>query len=193
MPDMSHGFVGRMREVLDTSAVLIGADIDERYYHDLAGNVAAKPLAVVRPRTTEQVSGLLRLCHQEKVPVTTQGGMTGLVRGGLPNTNEIVLSTERMSAIEEVDTSAGVAVAQAGALLQRIQERVEEEDHIFPLDLGARGSCTFGGNISTNAGGNRVIRYGITRDLILGLEVVTANGTVLHGCENTSRITLGST
>ncbi|WFU62532.1 FAD-binding oxidoreductase [Bradyrhizobium brasilense] len=178
---MSHGFVSRMREVLDSTSVLTGADIDERYYQDLAGNVVAKPLAVVRPGTTEQVSRLLCLCNQAKVPVTTQGGLTGLVRGGLPNTNEIVLSMERMNAVEEVNTSAGVAVAQSGALLQRIQERVEQEDHIFPLDLGARGSCTIGGNISTNAGGNRVIRYGMTRDLILGLEVVTANGTVLHG------------
>ncbi|WP_439367446.1 FAD-binding oxidoreductase [Bradyrhizobium sp. DASA03005] len=178
---MSHRFIDRLHEVLDTSSVLTGADIDERYYHDLAGRTVAKPRAVVRPRTTEQVSDLLRLCHHEKVPVTTQGGMTGLVCGALPNANEIVLSMERMNAVEEVDTSAGVAIAQAGALLQRIQERVEQEDHMFPLDLGARGSCTIGGNISTNAGGNRVVRYGMTRDLILGLEVVTANGTILLG------------
>ncbi|WP_161495161.1 FAD-binding oxidoreductase [Bradyrhizobium canariense] len=167
--------------MLDSSSVLTGAAIDERYYHDLAGKALAKPRAVVRPRTTEQVSDFLRLCHHEKVSVTTQGGMTGLVRGALPNAKEVVLSTERMNAVEEVNTSAGVAIAQAGAPLQRIQERVEQEGHTFPLDLAERGSCTIGGNISTNAGGNRVIRYGMTRDLILGLEVVTADGTVLHG------------
>ncbi|MGY4408118.1 FAD-binding oxidoreductase [Bradyrhizobium sp. USDA 3315] len=178
---MSRGIIDHLREVLDNSSVLTGTDIDARYYHDLAGKAVAKPRAVVRPRTTEQVSDLLRLCHQKKVPLTTQGGMTGLVRGALPNANEIVLSMERLNAIEEVDTSARVVIAQAGTPLQSIQERVEQEGHIFPLDLGARGSCTIGGNISTNAGGNRVIRYGMTRDLILGLEVVIADGTVLHG------------
>jgi FAD/FMN-containing dehydrogenase len=161
--------------------VLSGAAIDARYHHDLAGNPAPRPRAVVRPKTTEDVSALLRLCHRAKVPVTTQGGMTGLVRGALPNADEIVLSMERMNAVEEVDISAGVAIAQAGTPLQKLQERVEQHGLMFPLDLGARGSCTIGGNISTNAGGNRVIRYGMTRELILGLEVVTADGTVLKG------------
>jgi FAD/FMN-containing dehydrogenase len=178
MPD---GFIDELRGALEKGSVLTGADIDARYHHDMAGNPVAKPRAVVRPKTTEDVSALLRLCHRERVPVTTQGGMTGLVRAALPNANEIVLSMERMNAVEEVDTSGGVAIAQAGAPLQKIQERVEQDGFMFPLDLGARGSCTIGGNISTNAGGNRVIRYGMTRDLILGLEVVTADGTVLKG------------
>src|SRR6202012_4258416 len=90
-------------------------------------------------------------------------------------------STERMSAIEEVDTGGGVGITQTGVPLQRLQERVGEDGFMFPLDLGARGSCSIGGNISTNAGGNRVIRYGMTRDLVLGLEVVRADGTVLNG------------
>lgn len=178
---MSNRFIGELREALDNGSLLTGPDIDSRYYHDMAGKSVAKPRAVVRPRTTEQVSALLRLCNRDKVPVATQGGMTGLVRGALPNANEIVLSMERMNAVEEVDVSAGAAIAQAGAPLQKIQERVEQDGYVFPLDLGARGSCTIGGNISTNAGGNRVIRYGMTRDLILGLEVVTADGTVLQG------------
>ncbi|UPJ79406.1 FAD-binding oxidoreductase [Bradyrhizobium sp. 183] len=178
MPDW---FIGELRKVFDKSSVLTDTDIEPRYYHDLAGQPVDKPRAVVRPRTTEQVSAFLRLCHRERVPVATQGGMTGLVRGALPNSSEIVLSMERMNAVEEVDTLAGTAVAQAGAPLQKIHERVEQEGYMFPIDLGARGSCTIGGNVSTNAGGNRVIRYGMTRDLILGLEVVTADGIVLQG------------
>ncbi|MCC8969172.1 FAD-binding oxidoreductase [Bradyrhizobium brasilense] len=178
---MTEGFIDRLCEALGKGSVLTGTHIDTRYYHDLAGKPVAQPRAVVRPRTTEEVSALLRLCHREKVPVTTQGGMTGVVRGGLPNANEIVLSMELMNAVEEVDTSSGAAIVQAGAPLQKVHERVEQEGYMFPLDLGARGSCTIGGNISTNAGGNRVIRYGMTRDLILGLEVVTADGTVLQG------------
>jgi FAD/FMN-containing dehydrogenase len=178
---MSDRFIDELRGALDKNAVLTGAEIDARYYHDMAGKPVPQPRAVVRPKSTEEVAALLRLCHREKVPVTTQGGMTGLVRGALPNAGEIVLSMERMNAVEEVDVSTGVAIAQAGAPLQKIQERVEQDGFIFPLDLGSRGSCTIGGNISTNAGGNRVIRYGMTRDLILGLEVVTADGTVLKG------------
>ncbi len=178
---MSDRFIDELRHALDAGSVLTGADIEARYHHDLAGQPVEKPRAVVRPRTTDDVAALLRLCNRAKVPVTTQGGMTGLVRGALPNAGEIVLSMERMNAVEEVDTSTGVAIAQAGCPLQKIQERVEQDGYMFPLDLGARGSCTIGGNISTNAGGNRVIRYGMTRDLVLGLEVVTADGTVLRG------------
>lgn len=179
--DMSGSFVNQLCEALGKDSVLTGTDIGARYYHDLAGKPAAQPRAVVRPRTTEAVSALLRFCYREKVPVTTQGGMTGVVRGALPNADEIVLSMELMNAVEEIDVSSGAAIAQAGTPLQKIQERVEQEGYMFPLDLSARGSCTIGGNISTNAGGNRVIRYGMTRDLILGLEVVTADGTVLQG------------
>jgi FAD/FMN-containing dehydrogenase len=178
---MADGFIDQLRGTLGSGAVQSGADIDARYFHDMAGRPVDKPRAVVRPKSTDEVSALLKLCHREKVPVTTQGGMTGLVRGGLPNANEIVLSMELMNKVEEVDTSTGVAIAQAGTPLQKIQERVEQDGFMFPLDLGSRGSCTIGGNISTNAGGNRVIRYGMTRDMVLGLEVVTADGTVLKG------------
>ena len=94
---MSEGFIDELRNALDKGAVLSGDDIDARYHHDIAGNPVPKPRAVVRPRTTEDVSALLRLCHREGVPVTTQGGMTGLVRAALPNANEIVLSMERMN------------------------------------------------------------------------------------------------
>jgi FAD/FMN-containing dehydrogenase len=170
-----------LRAAFDAATVLSGADIDARYHTDMAGIPVAPPLAVVRPRTTEEVSQFLRLCHQAHVPVTTQGGMTGLVRATMPMPGEIVLSTERMNAIEEIDTDGGVVITQTGVPLQRLQERVGQQGFMFPLDLGARGSCTIGGNISTNAGGNRVIRYGMTRDLVLGLEAVLADGTVLKG------------
>jgi FAD/FMN-containing dehydrogenase len=170
-----------LRAAFDATTVLTGADIDARYHTDMAGIRVAPPLAVMRPRSTEDVSKFLKLCHQARVGVTTQGGMTGLVGATMPLSGEIVLSMERMNAIEEVDTGGGVVVTQTGVPLQRLQERVGDDGFMFPLDLGARGSCTIGGNISTNAGGNRVIRYGMTRDLVLGLEAVLADGTVLKG------------
>jgi len=173
--------IDQLRAEFDATTILTGADIGARYHTDMAGVVVDLPVAVARPRTTEDVSRILKLCHAARVPVTTQGGMTGLVRATMPEPNEIVLSMERMNAIEEVDAGGGVVIAQAGVPLQRLQERVEQDGFMFPLDLGARGSCTIGGNISTNAGGNRVIRYGMTRDLVLGLEAVLADGTVLKG------------
>lgn len=178
---MMDSVIDELRRVLDANAVLTGDAIDARYFHDLAGKPVPTPRAVVRPKNTDDVSTLLKICHREKIPVTMQGGMTGLVRGGLPQDGEIVLSLERMNAIEEVDVSTGVAIVQSGTPLQKIQERVEQDGFMFPLDLGSRGSCTIGGNISTNAGGNRVIRYGMTRDMVLGLEVVMADGAVLQG------------
>lgn len=178
---MTAAIIDELRSMFDTTTVLTGSDIDARYHTDMAGIPVPPPLAVMRPRSTEDVSKFLRLCHLAKVPVTTQGGMTGLVRATMPQAGEIVLSMERMNAIEEVDTGGGVVITQTGVPLQRLQERVGQDGFMFPLDLGARGSCTIGGNISTNAGGNRVIRYGMTRDLVLGLEAVLADGTILKG------------
>jgi FAD/FMN-containing dehydrogenase len=178
---VSTAIIDDLRAAFDATTVLTGADIDARYHTDMAGLPVAPPPAVMRPRSTEDVSKFLKLCHQARVGVTTQGGMTGLVRATMPLSGEIVLSMERMNAIEEVDTGGGVVITQTGVALQRLQERVGESGFMFPLDLGARGSCTIGGNISTNAGGNRVIRYGMTRDLVLGLEAVLADGTILKG------------
>ena len=178
---MQATIIDDLRAAFDATTVLTGSDIDARYHTDMAGVAVAPPIAVMRPRTTEDVSRFLSMCHRARVPVTTQGGMTGLVRATMPMAGEIVLSIERMNAIEEIDTGGGVVITQAGVPLQRLQERVEQAGFMFPLDLGARGTCTIGGNISTNAGGNRVIRYGMTRDLVLGLEAVLADGTILKG------------
>ncbi len=135
--------------------------------------------AVVRPASTEEVSAVLRLCHAADQPVVVQGGLTGLVEGAVPTSEELALSLERLTDIEEVDVLGRTMTVQAGVPLQTIQERARQSDLFFPLDMGARGSCTIGGNVSTNAGGNRVIRYGMARALILGLEVVLADGTIL--------------
>jgi len=119
------------------------------------------------------------ICHAGRQPVVTQGGLTGCVNGAVSAPDEIILSLERMKAIEAVDASTGTAIVQAGVILQSLQERADGEGLLFPLDLGARGSCTIGGNIATNAGGISVLRYGMMRNLVLGLEVVTADGSVL--------------
>ncbi len=136
------------------------------------------PRAVLRPSSTEEVSRVLRLCHRAKIAVVPWGGKTGLVEGTFAD-KAIALSLERMNRVIDVDKMGATATVEAGCPLQLLCERVEEEGLFFPLDLGARGSATIGGNISTNAGGNRVLRYGMMRDMVLGLEVVLADGTIV--------------
>jgi FAD/FMN-containing dehydrogenase len=122
---------------------------------------------------------VLSACHEAGQPVVPMGGLTGLVQGSVAGQGEIGLSLERMNRIESVDALGRTMLVEAGATLQQIQEAAEREGLMFPLDLGARGSASIGGNASTNAGGNRVIRYGMMRDMVLGLEAVLADGTVI--------------
>ena len=170
-----------LRQALGERGFLGASQVEERYRMDAVGRAGEPPLAVLRPANTQEVSRALAICNAAGIPVTTQGGRTGLVLGQLPQPGEIVLSMERMAAIESVDADSAMATVQAGVVLQALQEELDALGLVFPLDLGARGSCTIGGNISTNAGGNRVIRYGMTRELVVGLEVVLADGTVLDG------------
>ena len=135
--------------------------------------------ALVRPASTAEVAAVLRWCHAHGVSVVPQGGLSGLVHGADAGATEVILSLERMRQIEAIDPLQRTATVQAGVVLQTLQEAVAEHGLAFPLDLGARGSATLGGMAATNAGGNRVIRYGMTRDMVLGLEVVLADGTVV--------------
>ncbi len=135
--------------------------------------------ALALPEATAEVSALLRACHGAGQPVITQGGLTNCVAAVEPTLDDVVISTERMAGILEIDRVGGTAVVEAGAVLQDVQEAMASEGLYFPLDLGARGSCTIGGNIATNAGGINVLRYGMMRNLVLGLETVLADGTVI--------------
>jgi len=136
------------------------------------------PVAVVYPRSTDEVSAVLKIAQRLRAPVTPWGGKTGLA-GGAEADGAIALSLEKMNAIEEIDTASATMTVQAGCILQVACEAAEAEGLLLPLDLGARGSATIGGNISTNAGGNRVVRYGMMRDMVLGLEAVLADGTIV--------------
>jgi FAD/FMN-containing dehydrogenase len=135
--------------------------------------------AIVRPGSTEEVSKVLKLCHAEGQTIVTHGGLTGLVGGARAFKDDIVLSLERMNGIEAVDIVNRTVTVEAGAVLQKVHEAAEDAGLLFPLDFGARGSATIGGNIATNAGGNSVIRYGMTREQLLGVEAVLADGTII--------------
>jgi FAD/FMN-containing dehydrogenase len=175
-----------LERIVGPAGVLRGAEIGPRYTQDLWGGdrqaaTRSGPWLVVRPASTREVAEVLRACHDAGQPVVPQGGMTGLVSAGVPADRELVLSLERMNAIESIDAASSTMTVQAGAVLQDVQERAEAEGLLFPLDLGARGSCTIGGCVSTNAGGNRVLLHGMTRELVLGVEAVLADGTVVDG------------
>jgi FAD/FMN-containing dehydrogenase len=157
-------------------------DVEERYWSDwlMRAGPEDAPLALVRPKTTEHVSRILALCNEHRIPVVPQGGLTGLTGAATPSRGAVLISMERMGTVLEADPISHTIVAEAGAPLQRIQEAAEAEGLFFPLDIGSRGSCQIGGNLSTNAGGNRVLRYGMARDLVLGIEAVLADGTIIH-------------
>ena len=168
--------IAKLKVALGPSAVLEGAEAAEKAQG--GWSKLGTPRVVLRPASTEDVSKALALCHAAGEGVVPWGGKTGLVEGGEAE-GHIALSLDRMNKIEEIDVAAGTATVQAGCVLQALCDAVDAKGALFPLDLGARGSATIGGNISTNAGGNRVIRYGMMRDMVLGLEAVLADGTVM--------------
>lgn len=170
-----------LRAAVGGDAVLAGADIPARHLRDwvVAAGPENAPLALILPRTTEEVSRLLACCSRLGVPVVPQGGLTGLSGGATPVRGCVLLSLQRMQGVDELDAETGIMTVRAGTLLQQVQEAADEAGWMFPLDIGARGSCSIGGNAATNAGGNRVLRYGMMRDLVLGLEAVLPDGTVL--------------
>jgi FAD/FMN-containing dehydrogenase len=141
-----------------------------------------KAAMVLKPANTEEVAKILALADKTKTMIVPQGGNTGLVGGQTPfDKNAIVVSTTRMNKIREVDANANTMTVESGVILQNAQEAAAKAERLFPLSLGAEGSCTIGGNLSTNAGGTQVLAYGNARDLVLGLEVVLAGGKVLRG------------
>ena len=170
--------LAKITEIVGESGVLTGEAVRERVAV-WGTNQPMEAKAIVRPSMADEVSAVLKLCHAEGQAVVPQGGMTGLVRGGMPNQQEIALSMERMNKIIEIDYDTATMTVETGVTLQTAQEAADAHGLMLPLDLGARGSATIGGNLSTNAGGNRVIRYGMMRDMVLGLEAVLADGTML--------------
>jgi FAD/FMN-containing dehydrogenase len=146
------------------------------------GELGATPL-VLRPGSTVQVAKLVRICAETETPIVPQGGNTGLTGAGLPHAGggEVVLSTGRLNRIRDVDPLNDTITVEAGVTMETVQNAAKEADRFFPLSIGSRGSCQIGGNISTNAGGIHVVRYGNARALVLGLEVVTGDGEVWDG------------
>jgi FAD/FMN-containing dehydrogenase len=176
-------FLEQCRELVGSDHVLVGDADMAPYLSDWRGRFTGRARAVLRPLEPQQVAALVRLCAAHHVPVVPQGGRTGLVIGSVPDDSgrAVVLSLRRLNRIRAVDPVNRTMTVDAGCILHDIQQAAAKAGMLFPLSLAAEGSCTIGGNLATNAGGTGVLRYGNTRELCLGLEVVTAAGQLWDG------------
>lgn len=176
---MKDGLITALQKILSPDHIITGASLDERYSHIWKMNEGLQARALLIPQNTQELSGIMKICNGMKQNVVIHGGLTNLVGGTESVPSDIVISMEAFRQIEEIDSSSRSMTVQAGVTLQEIQEEARAHDLLFPLNFGAKGSAQIGGIISTNAGGLRVFRFGMTRNLVLGLEVVLADGTVI--------------
>ncbi|PYH92790.1 actin interacting protein 2 [Aspergillus ellipticus CBS 707.79] len=183
--EISSEDVTFFKELLGSqSAVIDGVTTDatddiEPFNSDWMRKYRGHTRLVLKPQSTEEVSSILKYCNEKKLAVVPQGGNTGLVGGSVPVFDEIVINTGRMNQIRSFDEASGVLVVDAGVILEVADQYLAERKHLFPLDLGAKGSCHIGGNVATNAGGLRLLRYGSLHGNVLGVEAVLADGTVV--------------
>jgi FAD/FMN-containing dehydrogenase len=181
--DASASLIARLHAVVGDAGLVTDAEAQTPYVNDWLGKWHGKTPVVVRPRDTEQTAAVMRICHETRTPVVTQGGNTGMSGGATPDASgaQIILSTTRMNAIRKLDLTNNTVTVEAGVLLASVHTAAQEHGRFFPLSLGSEGSCTIGGNLATNAGGIAVLRYGNTRDLVLGIEAVLPDGRIWNG------------
>ena len=186
---MNVGSPARTEAIAALDAVLPGGGLltaDEdlaRFSQDWSGDHYGRPLAGALPRSAQEAATVMRLCSERRIPVVPQGGLTGLVGAAVaaPGGGELVISLDRLNAVRMVDPIDFAMIVEAGCILENAKKAAEEEDCLLPITFGAQGSCRIGGNVATNAGGINVLRYGMTRDLVLGLEVVLSDGRIWNG------------
>jgi FAD/FMN-containing dehydrogenase len=179
-------FLSRARALLDANDILTGEDVSSRSSDPLK-IVETRAQAILRPRNTSQIVAIMRLASKCGQTIVLHGGRTGVSGGAYAESSDVVISLERMNAIEDIDTVNHTIVAQAGVTLQQLQDAAAEHGMYYPVDLGARGTATVGGMIATNAGGNRTLRWGMTRDRVLGLEVILPMASSFPRCIAWSR------
>ncbi|KAF8898579.1 FAD-binding domain-containing protein [Infundibulicybe gibba] len=178
--------IAHFAKILAPSSVLstlppvsIHADELDHYNNDWMGKYSGKATTVLKPKTPQEVSEIVKWCNEKRIGIVPQGGNTGLVGGSVPIRDEVIVSLANMNKVRSFDPISGILVADAGCILQSLTDYVAPHNHIMPIDLGAKGSCQIGGNVATNAGGLRLLRYGSLHGTVLGLEVVLPDGTIL--------------
>jgi D-lactate dehydrogenase (cytochrome) len=181
VPPLPPELIARFRAIVGDKYALTDASDIAPYVTEERGLFHGRSPLVLRPGSTAEVSAICRLATEHRIALVPQGGNTGLVGGQTPHNGEVVVSTRRLDKIRDVDTASNTMTCEAGVVLQVAQQKASEADRLFPLSLGAEGSCTIGGNLSTNAGGTAALAYGVAREMTLGLEVVLADGRILNG------------
>ena len=166
-------------EVLDNSSVLIGDSLKSRFYHVWKTDIQLESLCLLLPRTTDEVSSIVKICNDNNQELIIHGGLTNLVGSTISNKTQVVISLEKMNRIIEVDESAKTITCESGVIIEDIINAVKDKNLLLPLNFGARGSAQIGGAVSTNAGGLRVFKYGMTRNLVMGIEAVLPDGTII--------------
>ena len=166
-------------EVLDNSSVLIGDSLKSRFYHIWKTDIQLESLCLLLPRTTDEVSSIVKICNDNNQEIIIHGGLTNLVGSTISNKTQVVISLEKMNKVIEVDESAKTITCESGVIIEDIINTVKDKNLLLPLNFGARGSAQIGGAVSTNAGGLRVFKYGMTRNLVMGIEAVLPDGTII--------------
>jgi FAD/FMN-containing dehydrogenase len=166
-------------EVLDDSSVLIGESLKSRFYHIWKTDIQLESLCLLLPRTTDEVSSIVKICNDNNQEIIVHGGLTNLVGSTISSKTQVVISLEKMNRVIEVDESAKTITCESGVIIEDIINTVKDKNLLLPLNFGARGSAQIGGAVSTNAGGLRVFKYGMTRNLVMGIEAVLPDGTVI--------------
>src|SRR3974390_1672739 len=179
-PPLSDELIAEFRKIVGDKYALTDAAEIAPYLTEERDLFHGRSPLVLRPRSTTEVSAICALANEHRIALVPQGGNTGLVGGQTPHNGEVVISMRRMDKIRDVDTASNTMTCEAGVILQVAQQRAAEVDRLFPLSLGAEGSCTIGGNLSTNAGGTTALAYGVAREMALGVEVVLADGRILN-------------
>jgi FAD/FMN-containing dehydrogenase len=182
-PDSSGDLIARLESVVGPKGLVTDPADMEPHLHDRRERYRARARCVVKPARTEEVAEVVRVCAAARVPIVPQGGNTGLVAGGIPDEGgrAVVVNLARMNRVRGLDPVNDTITVEAGCILHNVQAAAEAAERLFPLSLGAEGSCQIGGNLSTNAGGIQVLRYGTARELVLGLEVVLPDGRIWDG------------
>ena len=175
----NNNIISLFETILDKSSILKGEDLKSRFYHIWKTDIPLESICLLLPKNTNQVSSILKICNNYNQEVIIHGGLTNLVGATKSNDNQVVISLEKMKNIIEIDEKGKTVTCESGVIIEDIINAVKDKDLLLPLNFGARGSAQIGGAVSTNAGGLRVFKYGMTRNLVMGLEVVLPDGTII--------------
>ena len=176
---ITNSLIDSFEKILGRDLIISGEDLKSRFYHIWKTDISLESICLLMPKTTSQVSEIIKVCNDNNQEVVIHGGLTNLVGSTKSNDTQVVLSLEKMNNIIEIDESSKTITCESGVIIEDLINACKDKELLLPLNFGARGSAQIGGAISTNAGGLRVFKYGMTRNLVMGIEAVLPDGTII--------------